>query len=89
MNIKIKDCFTEFGMLKFDPYRISIASDKWYLYQACFNDYGFLKNPQELKDLIEHNKNRWRWDCDAIGLYHAETLANATKGSYPTYCYFR
>lgn len=87
MNIKIQDCFTEDGRLKFDPYRTGLESEKWYLYEVLFTEDGWLQDRAELKRLIERKK--WAWDCDAVGLYHAERHASSTKGSYPTYYFTR
>lgn len=91
MKVTIKDCFDDMGMIKFDPYRFDEENETPYriaLKNLLFTEDGWLQDRSELKKLI--NKNiHWFWDCHAIGLYHAEIHASATKSSYPTYYYFR
>lgn len=92
INITISDCFDNNGMIKFDPYRFDDETATPYaiaVNDLLFTDAGWLRDRRELRLLIEANKKKWKWSCDAIGLYHAEQHASATKGSYPTYYYFR
>lgn len=76
----MENCFDDDGNLTFDPYRCDHKSEQ---YQALFNDEGYLLNRYALGNFIY--MKRWDWKCDAVGLYHAQTLAFNTKGSYPTY----
>lgn len=90
-NVTIKHAFDDNGNLKYDPYRFDRDAANNYgiaLHDAVFTEGGMLKDREELADLIEDNP-KWKFHCDAIGLYHAQTLASATKGSYPTYYFFR
>lgn len=92
ISVSIEDCFDDNGYIKFDPYRFHRETATPYslaLYDALFREDGYLKDRGELCSLINANKKKWQWSCTAIALYHAETLASATKGSYPTYYYFR
>lgn len=92
MTVKLKDCFDENGYLKFDPYRFSEDRETprmVALKNLLFTEDGYLADRGTLAKLINENKNKWQWSCDAIGLYHAERHASSTKGSYPTYYYFR
>lgn len=91
MKPTIKDCFDNNGMIKFDPYRFD--EETWTPYYIAlrnilFTENGWLQDIKELEFLI-NSKPKWNWKCTAIGLYHAEIHANATKSSYPTYYYFR
>lgn len=90
MKIRLRDCFDQKGNLLFDPYRFNEEDEtptRIALKNLLFKEDGYLSNRVELANLID--KSDWSWNCDAIGLYHAEQLAYATKGSYPTFCYFR
>jgi len=92
MKISLKDCFNEHGNILFDPYRFDEENETPHriaLKNLLFTEDGWLTNRGELAKLISANKDKWPWTCDAIGIYHAEQLASATKGSYPTYYYFR
>lgn len=91
MKISIKDCFNEKGNLIFDPYRHDpdTATPRIQaLYDYLFDESGYLTNREELAKFVDRNPNL-PWRCDAVGLYHAEMLAMQTKGSYPTYYYYR
>lgn len=91
MKISIKDCFNSEGNLKFDPYRMDIENEtptRIAMYELMFDDRGFLNDRIALLDYINRNKTL-PVTCDAIGLYHADLFACNTKGSYPTYYYFR
>jgi len=92
MNVKLKDCFDDNGMIKFDPYRFDEEKETPYglaLKNLLFTEGGWLQDRAALGLLISSKSDKWKWNCTAIGLYHAEILARATKGSYPTYYYFR
>lgn len=92
MKNKLKDCFNDHGNLLFDPYRFDEDNEtptRIALKSLLFTEDGYLQDRQELAKLISENKGKWLWTCDAIGIYHAERHANATKGGYPTYYYFR
>lgn len=91
MSTALKDCFDDKGMIKFDPYRFDRDNEtptRIAMFDALFTEDGWLLNYHLLKNLINANPH-WHWTCTAIGLYHANIFANATKSNYPTYCYFR
>ena len=92
MKVKLKDCFDDNGNLKFDPYRFDEENEtptRIAMKNLLFTEDGWLTDRNELAKLISENGGKWLWTCSAIGLYHAEIHASATKGSYPTYYYFR
>lgn len=92
MKVTIKDCFDEHGMIKFDPYRFNEENETPYriaLKNLLFTEGGWLRDRGELCKYINQNKDKLQWSCHAIGLYHAEIHADATKNDYPTYYYFR
>lgn len=91
MKVKIKDCFDANGYLIFDPYRFDEDRETPKLIalkNLLFTEDGWLADRQQLVKLINDNPH-WEWTCHAVGLFHAEIHASATKGSYPTYYYFR
>lgn len=80
----IELCFDENGMITFDPYRCDRDDPK---YKALFDEYENLNDRSALAALIK--KKKWSWDCEAVGLYHADLFSINTKGNYPTTYYFR
>ncbi len=87
MKLKLKDCFNNEGNLKFDPYRLNAIPIEIAMNDLVFED-GYLRDMQELEKLIDGNP-QWHWTCSAVGLYHAQILACATKNNYSTIFYFR
>lgn len=90
MHRDLAMCFTDEGNLRFDAYRerrhpfwetIFAGENHPMTYEGCLAD------PNQLRDLIQ--EKGWAWNCDAVGLYHADRLGRNTKGSYPTVYYFR
>lgn len=89
--MKLKDCFNERGNLKFDPYRFdsdTATPNQIAMNDLLFTDNGYLKDRAALEKFIDQHPE-FKWDCHAIGLYHAEIHAYSTKDAYPTYTYFR
>lgn len=88
--MKLKDCFTDKGAIKFDPYRLdeNIQSEVM-MNGIIFDEDGYLNVgiKSQLCDLIR--ENNWSPFCDAVGLIHAECFALNTKNNYSTIYYFR
>jgi hypothetical protein len=77
-------CFNEKGNLIFNPW----GNPQHECYSILFDDDdGFLKNNYEYREYIL--ARNFPIDSDAVGLYHADILANNTSGHYPTIYYFR
>lgn len=94
MTLTLRGCFTDTGHLKFDPYRHdpdTATPTEIKMNELVFDADGFLRDKSALKALISEKlqSKEWSWDCTAVALYHSNTLAMNTKGSYPTYYYFR
>lgn len=94
--MNLRDCFNEFGNLKIDPYRklsegeSNLVMDyKTYMdiYNSVFDEDGYLLDRYAIMQLSK--KMNARRNSDVVGLYHADILARATKGHYPTIYYFR
>lgn len=82
--------FDEKGNLPrdFDPYRCSRGEDE-PRYSLLFDEDGFLlETVARALPLLVEVKGFGPW-CDAVAMYHADTLARNTKGSYPTIYYWR
>ena len=88
--MEIKELFNENGNLKFDPYRVN-DDDKTEVekYNLLFDEDGMLKPGISEKIIVLITDYEWKWNCDAVALYHADIFADNTKGNYSTIYYFR
>jgi len=84
----IKHCFDMSGNLLFDAFRTD-RNDPRYI--AVFDEYGNLNDENNTENKLRKLVKNCNWSpwCDAVGIIHAEKMANGTKGNYHAIHYFR